>query len=42
MFRDFDLVYGYPATSIENKKDRTLEEEVFYPSAMVNIVEKLK
>lgn len=42
MFRDFDLVYGYPATSIENKKDRTLEEEGFYPSAMVNIVEKLK
>ena len=42
MFRDFDLVYGYPATSIDNKKDRTLEEEGLYPSAMVNIVEKLK
>ena len=42
IFRDFDLVYGHPATSFENKKHRTLEEEGLYPSAIINIVEKLK
>ena len=39
-FHTFELVYGFPNVNLENKKDKTLEEEGLFPSSTIIIKEK--
>ena len=40
IYHSFELIYGFPPINFENKKDKTLEDEGLFPSAMINIIEK--
>ena len=39
-FHTFELVYGLPTVNLENKKDKTLEEEGLFPLSTIFIIEK--